>query len=448
MVIAPGNLGRLGFLGLGRTATTSDKGGWWRSEIHKLDSASPSFFLDFNPQRFVINGRHSVLSTALNVSNNSAIRTYIDQSGALVTAAANTPRIDWSFGFLRLLLEGAATNFARVSGNTGAVVGVLGAGGARPNWTALSTAYAGLTFEVTATGSTKGVSWTEFRISGTNNSGAPAYPDFRPSEFPAALSGETWTYSAYASLQSGAWPNGGSTAGTINIAEYNSANSYLLSSKSSVISAWRRYSASRTFSSPSVATANGFIGLAIAAGETVDFTFRIGGLQLEKSPAPTSLIQTTGTALTRTADLCTLHASAGNMTAWAWRGYVPSLIAGQTLLGINGQATLIAAGYSDPTSVRIEGSLSDVVLPAGYGIIPGGVMFCGGFGASGRRASNNGGLAMNDAILVDRIHTSIFLGKSGGISPGQVMYVDEVVGWVLPDRPSAAGVQAQARAAA
>lgn len=27
MVIAPGNLGRLGFLGLGRTATTSDKGG-------------------------------------------------------------------------------------------------------------------------------------------------------------------------------------------------------------------------------------------------------------------------------------------------------------------------------------------------------------------------------------------------------------------------------------
>lgn len=419
---------------------------WWKTPANKLDSVSPTFYIDTKDNRFLVNGQVTSQPTAYTVSNASNIRTNIDQSGALVTAAANTPRIDWSFGYPRLLLEGAATNFARVAGNTGAVVGVLGGGGARPNWTVLNNSYAGLTFEVTATGSTKGVSWTEFRISGTNNSGAAAYPDFRPLEFPAASSGETWTYSAYASLQSGAWPNGGSTVGTINIAEYNSANSYLLSSKSSVINAWRRYSASRTFSSPSVATANGFIGLAIAVGETVDFTFRIGGLQLEKSPSPTSLIQTTGTALTRTADLCQLHASAGDMTAWAWRGYVPSLIAGQLLLGVNSGA-YIRAGNADQTALLLEGSNTNAT-PQPPGQLPGNVGFCGGWGASGRRCSNNGGAVVADSGVPDRSRTTMYIGPVLGLFPGQVIYLDELVGWVLPDRPSAGGVLSQARAAA
>lgn len=435
---------RLGF-GFVPNPLTSMK--WWGAPANLLDGYAPRMFLDFNSGKYEVQSAVSTLANSITVSNNSAIRTYIDQSGALVMAAANTPRIDWAFGYPRLLLEGAATNFAENAGNTGAVVGVIGAGGALPSYVSMGTGIAGLTFEVTAKGSTGGVPWTEIRISGTNNTGGNAYPDMSPSNRPAAAVGETWSYSLYAALVAGAWP-ASSGAGKVVVAEYSASSSYIVGSDNNVrVSTWKRYSHSRTLTSATVVKARGLIGLQINAGETVDFTFRIGGLQLEKSPSATSLIQTNGTVLTRTADLATLHASAGDMTAWAWRGYVPSLIASQNLLGATG-GDYLRSGGGVPADLYVTGRADLSALLVKSVVMPGNIQACFGFGASGRRGSNAGSVAVADTMVPDRSRTTMFIGPSTGLVPGQVIYLDELVGWVLPDLPSSAGVQAQARAAA
>lgn len=419
---------------------------WWLRAEHQLDGVAPSFFLSPKSQRHAVNNRAASLAEMVNVQNNSAIRTYIDKDGVLQTAPANTPRIDWSFGYPRLLLEGAATNFAENSGNNGAVVGVIGAGGALPSNFTVNTSTAGLMFEVTAKGSTGGVPWTEIRISGTNNSGGNAYPDPSPNNRPAAAVGETWSYSFYASLVAGALP-ASSGAGKLSVAEYSAANSYISASDNNIkISTWKRYSHSRTFTNATVAKSRGFLSLQILPGETVDFTFRIGGLQLEKSPAPTSLIHTTGTVLTRTADLATLHSSARVMTAWAWRGYVPSLMADQRLLnGVDG--AILRSSSVTPPNLFFDGTSGNSVQVAANAI-PGEIGFCGGWGPTARRASNNGSVAVESSQVTDRDRTTMYIGKNSGLQAGQVIYLDELVGWVLPDRPSAAGVQLQARAAA
>lgn len=417
---------------------------WWLRAEHQLDGVSPALFLSPKSQRHAVNNRAASLAEMVNVQNNSAIRTYIDKDGVLQTAPANVMRITYERGYPQGLLEGAATNFAENSGNTGAVIGVIGAGGSFPAYTSLG-AVTGITSQIVATGETDGVPWTEIRISGTNTSGAAGYPDMSPVNRPVAAVGETWTYSAYAALVAGAWPNS-SGSGRLNVSEYSAANTYLSASQAiEKVSNWRRYSTSRTFSNASAAKARGFISLQINAGETVDFTFRIGGLQLEKSPAPTSLIQTTGTVLTRTADLATLHSSAGDMTAWAFRGYIPTLIVEQRLLSGEGGA-YIRSGITVTTDLIFDGIGTPTISWAAG--LPGSIGLACGFGAGGRRAALNGGAAKESATPPDRSRTTMFIGRNTGLVAGQVIYLDELVAWVLPDRPSAAGVQSQARAAA
>lgn len=409
---------------------------------HRLDGYEPSLFLDAVNRRHMKAGKKAALSDMVSVANSFAGRTYIDETGTLQAAPANTPRIDYASGLPELLLEGDATNYAENAGNAMAVVGIIGSGGAIPNFTQLD-GLTGITREVKAIGITDGIPWTEIRIYGTNTAGSKVYPDPGPTARPTAAVGEAWTASVWIGLVAGAWP---SVSGKLACAEYSAANGYLTGTPHpDKVTAWKRYSVSRTFSNASVAKARAFVSMEIQIGETVDFTYRIGGWQLEKSQIATSLILTSGTALTRTKDTCTLPSSAGDMTAWAWRGYVPSLFPSQGLLGASG-GLYIRAGNADPTVILLEGNNTNTTGTPG-GQLPGSVGFCGGWGASGRRVCNNGGNTGSDNGVPNRIRTAMYIGSGSGLASGQVLRVRQLVAWALPDRPSEAGVRGQARAA-
>ena len=91
-------------------ATHPSGAGWWKSAQHFLDGVAPGFFIDALNKRYSISNHAATIGDLLMVTNASTIRTYIDKSGVLQTAPANTPRIDWASSVPELLLEGASTN--------------------------------------------------------------------------------------------------------------------------------------------------------------------------------------------------------------------------------------------------------------------------------------------------------------------------------------------------
>lgn len=275
------------------------------------------------------------------------------------------------------------------------------------------------------------------------------YFNFESSTSIPATTGQARAFSAYITLVSGTLSNTPDL--TVFLSEKNSVGGNATGSpatstgiKTTASSASRRLLA-RTITASDCAYVQPFLRIPIATG-LVDFTLRISMPQCEAGDVATSPIVTSGTALTRTADLASLHSSASGVTSWAFRGYVPSLISGQRLIGLP-VAALVGSGLMTYTDIRLEGSTTSSFLVARTGVFPGDIRFCGGFGPSGRRASDNGSAAAEDGGIVDRPRTTIYIGTASGLVDGQVMYLDELVGWVLPDRPSAAGVQSQARAA-
>src|SRR5690606_1798435 len=93
--------------------------------------------------------------------------TYFDRTGILREAAANVPRVAWlDSATPAVLLEGGGTNGVRNPRGEGAVIGVVGSGGALPTfWGSENTA--GLTWEVVATGVEDGLPYVDVRLHGT-----------------------------------------------------------------------------------------------------------------------------------------------------------------------------------------------------------------------------------------------------------------------------------------
>ena len=172
-------------------------------------------------------------------------------------------------------------------------------------------------------------------------------------------------------------------------------------------------------------------------------TLRISMPQCEAGSAATSHIPTSGAAVTRPADVAPLWSGAGAATAWAWRGDVPATFSGQLLLGATG-GSYMESGGADPTLLRLSGSLS-APMSGDVGVLPGMIGLCAGFGASGRTLCNAGKTPQQDGIVADRSRAKMHVGRGSGLAAGQILRLRELVAWRLPDRPSAAGCQSQAR---
>jgi len=235
--------------------------------------------------------------------------TYFDSTGTLQSAAIDAPRFDFNPSTLAaqgLLIEESRTNSIRNNTMQGAVAGTPGT--APTGWFVVTAA--GITRELVGTGTENGVTYIDYRFSGTATGNSDT--QLIAGNLTSAVSGQTWTFSNYAKIVAGSLTN--VTVTQLNI-EYDSAGTFLAASTQNITPTTaalgtQRFSLARTFNNAS--TQNAGAVLRIASAGAIDITLRIGMPQLELGAFATSVIPTTTTALTRAADV----ASVNTLSPW------------------------------------------------------------------------------------------------------------------------------------
>lgn len=252
------------------------------------------------------------IPSALSFTSRGSTAWYWNSAGVLTAAANNVARMSYNPANLsaspKLLLEAAATNSIRNNTMQGAAAGAPGT--VPTNWTITSSA-TGLSREL-ALGSEEGIDYIDIRYSGTATSGGSVQISTDNTLAIVASNGQTWTLSSFLKLAAGTLP------GNVNflLMERDSGGALITSPNNLVTlptaAALRqqRMAATRTLSGgATVARLSGRIDVTISNGATVDFTLRVGLPQLEQGSFATSPIRTTGTAVTRSADVSTSAAS-------------------------------------------------------------------------------------------------------------------------------------------
>jgi hypothetical protein len=232
--------------------------------------------------------------------------TYFDETGILRVANPNTPRFDYNpstLAPLGFLIEESRTNSIRNNTMVGAVAGTPGT--LPTNWNVANLGT--LTSQVVGTGTSNGINYIDFRLSGTTSTtqfslrlepnGTAAIP---------ALNGQTWTGSAWLALV------GGSTTNISQVGQsgllWDAGGAFLGGgyagplTPSSIATNLTRFTASGTNAIVGTAFIQPQIYLVFASGVTIDITLRIGLPQLEQGAFATSVIPTSTTALTRSQD--------------------------------------------------------------------------------------------------------------------------------------------------
>ena len=235
--------------------------------------------------------------------------TYFDSAGVLQSAAIDAPRLDYNPSTLAaqgLLIEEARTNSIRNNTMQGAVAGTPGT--LPTNWS-IFTALTGLTRTVVGTGTENGITYIDIRLNGTPSGAGVWFIQTETSTQISASNGQTWTGSAYYKLQAG------STTGItafLNATSERDAGGNDLGSISTTFTptsaalSTQRVSSSITNSNASTAAEIQFLRLNLS-GVAIDITLRIGLPQLELGAFATSVIPTTTTALTRSADVAAVN---------------------------------------------------------------------------------------------------------------------------------------------
>lgn len=245
--------------------------------------------------------------------------TYFNATGTLQSAGNDVPRFDYDPSTLApkgFLVEEQRTNSIRNNTMVGAVAGTPGT--PPTNWAA-STGV-GITRQLVGTGTENGVTYIDYRFSGTGTVNSDT--QFDQSNIIVAASGQTWAHSCFIKLQAGALTN---VTVTQILAEYDSGGLFLASSTQNVTPttaglATQRFALTRTLNNASTAYTVATIRLASAGA--IDVTLRIGLPQLEQGAFATSAIPTSTAAITRAPDLATVNtlspwynASAGTLYA-------------------------------------------------------------------------------------------------------------------------------------
>jgi len=227
--------------------------------------------------------------------------TYFAANGVLTSAANDVPRFDYdptTYLGRGILIEESRTNSIRNNTMQGAV-----APSTFPtNWQ--SVIVAGLTSTVVGTGTLNGITYLDVRVNGTAS--VSTYYNLVPDILVAGSSGQTWSGSFWAALVGGSLSN---TNANIEIRESDAAQGFLTNTLTllPLTASLTRYSQARTLTNASTAFVSVRFVWQVTAGQPVDFTLRIGLPQLEQGAFATSVIPTTTTALTRSADVASVN---------------------------------------------------------------------------------------------------------------------------------------------
>ncbi|MFA7277291.1 MAG: hypothetical protein WC043_10880 [Pseudobdellovibrionaceae bacterium] len=286
----------------------------------------PSLSMDFTNDA---DGRYSVSGTVYNdltsfltatggTFTRASTATYFDSTGALQTAAINTPRFDYdpvSHAAKGILIEESRTNSLKNSQFSGAAVGVV------PAHVVVGNGGSGITAAVTAVGTANGENYMEVTFTGTSTGASTIYPNifFTPAmaDLVPAAQGQTWTGRIHIISDTGTSPNNMQ----IQIAELDSSNNYLNATNLST-SSGSYQSVTRTLTSASTAYIRFIILTSMTNGQTINRTLRFSVPQLEQGAFPTSYIPTTTTAVTRSADRLFIPVGAWfSGTTGTWNAY-------------------------------------------------------------------------------------------------------------------------------
>jgi hypothetical protein len=235
----------------------------------------------------------------------TTVKYVLNASGVLASVAADTPAFEFNADgtYRGLSVEPAGTNGIRNNTNVGAILGVTGSGGALPtNWGGATN---GLTREIVALGTENGVDYIDIKLSGTATS-TFAQIQFDTATGIVASNGQVWTGSAYFKIISFATPP---TSVQFQFDERTVGGTIVTQGQTTIVptTTLSRFSATRTLSGGgTVERVQLITNFSITSGNTYDFTIRIGLPQMEESAVATSVIKTSGSTVTRTADSVTL----------------------------------------------------------------------------------------------------------------------------------------------
>jgi hypothetical protein len=243
--------------------------------------------------------------------------TFFDSAGVLQTAASDAARFTYDPATLQpqgLLIEEQRTNSIRNNTMVGAVAGTPGT--APTNWNA-ATGGSGITRELVGTGTENGITYIDFRFSGTGASTAFQVINTDTTTGIAAATGQAWSGSFYLKLVAG------STTGTdikMQLLEIASGSgvvqnlSAALSPTSQNLATQRVIYSATLSGGATITNLQQGLRLVFTNGVAVDITLRIGLPQLEQGAFATSVIPTTTTALTRNADVASMTGT--NFSSW------------------------------------------------------------------------------------------------------------------------------------
>lgn len=434
MLVGAGQVGRVGQQGSG--------GVWWNDAANNIDAVAPTLFADQKNNRYMLNGVPVAASDIYTVSS-AAGSTYINQNGVMQTAGANTLRVDYTNGVGELLAEGAATNLILNSNN------LVSGGG----WSVINA--------TRATGPTFIDGTSSYCEIATSTSGNPRVQQSITLVISSVLVLSTIVRAGTAPRFSLCIHNGG--GGAVQGAKFDisGAGAIFTTSASTTASIVKLpngdYFVQTSFTTgvanPSVVVGpdDGVSGLVFPSGTTSGLTIYTCGVQAEVGTVATSLIPTAGSTVTRTADTITLTAAAytvlsGTSGAVAARGVYPALAAASSRLVAYGSTHLIGPRTGTLTQAENFNGTSSVFASAGSGTWPVAFGTVASWNAGNRSICFNGGTVTNDANGRGTA-AAITIGPSSGMQAGQIIRLQQLVGWTLTTIGTNAQLQAQARVA-
>jgi hypothetical protein len=328
------------------------------------------------------------------------------------------------------LIEEARTNSIRNNTMVGAVAGTPGT--LPTNWS-VGGVTTGLTREIIGTGTENGITYVDIRFSGT--AGAALNPNiiFEVSNATAALNGQTWTSSFYLSLVGGSLSNVTNIIPVVSM--FNSTPALIGTLAGPAITPTnaalrtQRNSFATTLNQAATAFTYSQIQFSVANGVAIDITLRIGLPQLEQGAFATSVIPTTTTALTRSADVASVttlspwfNASQGTLYAEATStGYVidvnfPLVVSIDD--GTNNNRITISQG-SAATGLNMivrSGGVGTTIADSGVDLSAAVAKIAGAvLGSNVFVSVNNGSVITGTTNGVPSGLTTMRLGSSGGL---------------------------------
>lgn len=266
----------------------------------RFGGGGPSLSLDFSS---------GALDPRITLTRAGATATYFDNTGTLQTAAANAPRFDYDQIALTpkgLLIEESRINSIRNNTMQGASIGTPGT--MPTNW--VQSQNTGITGNVVGVGVDQGISYIDLQFSGTTAGGTNNNIFFETIAGVAAASGQTWTLACFYKLVGGSLNNISNLSAILvgtNGSTTTESFPLLIPNPSAV---WQRGVVTGTLANAGTTNVRPSIQLVPnAAPVAINITIRIGMPQMEQGAFATSVIPTSGAAVTRNVDVASMSAN-------------------------------------------------------------------------------------------------------------------------------------------